>query len=110
MLGKIYRYEGKTQSELSKIYNIDYQNTVRSIRELEKRDLIHKIPMDKRRKGIYLSEKGSVINDHFMHERGEFLNVLLREVDDEKLRITKETLEKILNVMIVYEQQHELKQ
>ena len=46
ILGKIYRYEGKTQSEIAKIYKSDYQNTVRYISELEHRGLVYKVDID----------------------------------------------------------------
>ncbi len=37
VLGKIYRYEGHTVSDISRIYDIDLKNTTKYVRELEKK-------------------------------------------------------------------------
>jgi DNA-binding MarR family transcriptional regulator len=102
ILGKVYRYEGKTQSEIAKIYKSDYQNTIRYISELETRGFIRKEAIDNKRKVIYLTALGQEVNNHFMEERGEFIEQVLSQVDEVDLRTTKETLNRIANIMSNY--------
>lgn len=99
-LGKVYRYEGKTQSEIAKIYKANKQNTVRYITELEKRGLIFKVTLDNKRKGIYLTDEGRRINEHFMITRGEFLDEALSSIPQKELEITRQTMQKISSILI----------
>jgi DNA-binding MarR family transcriptional regulator len=101
-IGKIYRYEGKTQSEIAKIYKADKQNTIRYISELEHRGLIYKVELDNKRKGIYLTEKGKKTNEHFMEARGKFLERALFSIPEENLQITKETLQQLITIIVEY--------
>lgn len=100
VLGKVYRYEGKTQREIAKIYKSDYQNTIRYISELESRGLIKKENIDHKRKVIYLTSLGKDVNNHFMEARGEFIEQILSQVDEDDLKTTKETLRTIANIII----------
>lgn len=102
MLGKIYRYEGKTQSEIASIYKIDKQNTVRYISQLKQRGLIYKVDLDNKRKGIYLTEKGKKTNELFMEARGRFLERALSAIPQENLQITKSTLQQLIKIMVEY--------
>lgn len=99
-LGKVYRYEGSTQSELAKIYKANKQNTIRYISELEKRGLVYKVVLDSKRKGVYLTEEGRRINDHFMKTRGEFLDEALGCIPEEQLDMTRQTLKKISEILV----------
>lgn len=80
MLGKIYRYEGKTQAEISQIYNIDMKNTIKYVSELYRRGYVKKVEDNKKRKEIYLTEAGKQVNDHFMRERAILLNQVLAKI------------------------------
>ncbi|WP_157950090.1 MarR family winged helix-turn-helix transcriptional regulator [Vallitalea okinawensis] len=101
-LGKIYRYEGKTQSEISKIYNMDKQNTIKYVSELEKRGYIYKVDLDSKRKGIYLTDKGKKINEHFMKTRGAFLDLALAQISPDHLLLTRQTMEQLCDILITY--------
>ncbi len=98
ILGKVYRYEGKTQRDIASIYQMDYQNTVKYISELQQRRLIHKIDIDSKRKGIYLTKEGHRINDHLMSQRGRIIAEVLEVIPKHKLLDTKETLDDIIKI------------
>ena len=102
MLGKIYRYEGKTQAEIAAIYHIDIKNTIRYVNELYKRGYVKKVDMDNKRKAIYLTEEGYRVNQHFMIERGKMLDKVLEDIPNEVLQEAGETLKKIRGIVKDY--------
>lgn len=101
VLGMVYRYEGKTQSELSDMYKRDQKNLIKYVSDLEKRGLIVKKENDNK-KEIYLTEKGRELNDKFMKGRGLMIEHLLESIDNDKLETTRETLLKLSKVMEDY--------
>ncbi|QUI22840.1 hypothetical protein HZI73_11305 [Vallitalea pronyensis] len=102
MLGKIYRYEGKTQAEIAAIYHLDMKNTIRYVNELYKRGFVKKVDVDHKRKEIYLTEEGYQVNQHFMVERGRMLDKIMEEIPQETLRQTGKVLCKIRRLMRDY--------
>ena len=107
MLGKVYRYEGATQRDLSKTYQADYQNTIRYISELERRGLVRKERLDARRKGIYLTELGKALNTKLMDGKGKIVEAALGEISDEDLAITKKTLDRMIEKVVAQIDQYE---
>lgn len=101
VLGMVYRYEGKTQSELSDMYKRDQKNLIKYVSDLEKRGLIVKKDNDNK-KEIYLTDKGRELNDKFMKGRGLMIEHLLESIDNDKLETTRETLLKLSRVMEEY--------
>lgn len=102
MLGKIYRYEGKTQAEIASIYHIDIKNTIRYVNELYKRGYVKKVEVDGKRKEIYLTEEGYKVNQHFMVERGHILDKIMDEIPKETLRQTGQVLSEIRKLIRDY--------
>lgn len=101
MLGKICRYEGKTQAEISQIYNIDMKNTIKYVSELYKRGYVEKIEK-KNRKEIYLTAEGKRVNDHFMHERAILLNQVLKRIPEASLLGARQVLSQLSELLKEY--------
>lgn len=98
MLGMIYRYEGKTQSELAEIYQRDEKNLIHYVTDLVKRGYVYKVQEGQKKK-LFLTESGQTINDILMQRRGALIEKILAQIPEENLRITEETLDVILNVI-----------
>lgn len=97
VLGKIYRYEGSTQRDIARIYQIDYKNVIRYISDLEHRGLVKKELLDAKRKGIYLTDKGREVIEFLLEARRDIMEAVLRMVSDEDLEITKRTLDLMID-------------
>jgi len=91
MLGKIYRYEGKSVSEISKIYDIDLKNTTKYVGELEKRGFLYKEKLGKR-KILYLTDEGRTLHDTLSRGKGVLLDRIVDCVSEEELDTTLEVL------------------
>jgi len=91
MLGKIYRYEGKSVSEISKIYDIDLKNTTKYVGELEKRGFLYKEKLGKR-KILYLTDEGRTLHDTLSRGIGVLLDRIVDCVSEEELDTTLEVL------------------
>lgn len=102
MLGKVYRYEGKTQAEIATIYHLDIKNTIRYVNELYKRGYVKKVEVDNKRKAIYLTEEGYKVNQHFMIERGKMLDRILDEIPHNALKETGQIMRKIREIVRDY--------
>lgn len=70
VLDKLYRRDGRTQTELADVDLQDRANLTRMIRELEQRGLIARRPDpdDARRKRVHLTEKGRATYERFYTE------------------------------------------
>lgn len=109
MLGKVYRYQGKTQAEIASIYHLDIKNTIKYVNELYKRGYVKKVEVDGKRKEIYLTEEGYKVNEHFMVERGHMLDEILDTIPHDKLRETAEVLRKVREMILEYNDELEQK-
>ena len=91
VLGKIYRYEGNTVSEIARIYDIDLKNTTKYVNELEKRGLIYKEKQGKQ-KILKLTEEGRNLHKVLSEEKGELLDRLLEVIGSESIETTAQAL------------------
>lgn len=91
VLGKVYRYEGQTVSEISRIYDIDLKNTTRYVNELEKRGLIYKEKQGKQ-KILKLTDEGRELHRVLSEEKGRLLDEIIASVGIENVEATAETL------------------
>jgi len=87
VLGKIYRYEGQTVSEISRIYDIDLKNTTRYVSELEKRGLIYK-EKEGKQKILKLTDAGRKLHNTLSAEKGVLLDAIIKEVGTEDVEVT----------------------
>lgn len=99
MLGKIYRYEGRTQAEIAQIYDIDIKNTIKYVNELYKRGYVRKEQVDNKRKVIYLTKEGHRVNQHFMKERAILLNKVIDEIALRELDETRNVLVRMSKII-----------
>lgn len=98
LLGMIYRYEGKTQSELAVIYKRDEKNIIHYVSDLTKRGLVKKV-VDGQRKRLYLTDEGLAVNDKLMKKRGVLIEKIMSLTTDEAFENTKDTLDLIIDVL-----------
>ncbi len=91
MLGKIYRYEGKTVSEIARIYDIDLKNTTKYVRELEKRKLIKKEKHGKSNT-LMLTEEGHLLHKSLSEDKAILLDEIIKKLHPDQLSFTAETL------------------
>jgi DNA-binding MarR family transcriptional regulator len=94
MLGKVYRYEGHTVSELSKIYDIDLKNTTRYVNDLEKRGLLYKEKAG-RQKILKLTEEGHALHKLLSDDKAVLLDKIIDEVGTAGLETAAKTLDTI---------------
>lgn len=92
VLGKIYRYEGHTVSEISRIYDIDLKNTTRYVSELEKRDLIYKEKQGKQ-KILKLTDEGRRLHDVLSAEKGRLLDQIIKDVGIDQIEVAAKVME-----------------
>ncbi len=91
VLGKIYRYEGYSVSEISRIYDIDLKNTTKYVNELDKRGLIYKEKQGKQ-KILKLTVEGRQLHKVLSEEKGELLDKLLEVIGTENIETTAKSL------------------
>lgn len=94
VLGKIYRYEGQTVSDISRIYDIDLKNTTKYVRELEKRGLVYK-EKEGKHKILKLTAEGRDLHKILSEEKAKLLDVILSTVGQEDIETTARTLLKM---------------
>ncbi len=94
MLGKVYRYEGHTVSELSKIYDIDLKNTTRYVNDLERRGLLYKEKAG-RQKILKLTEEGHALHKLLSDDKAVLLDKIIDQVGRQELESAVETLDTI---------------
>jgi len=94
MLGKIYRYEGQTVSEIARIYNIDLKNTTKYVGELEKRQLVIKEKQG-RQNILLLTDAGRTLHQSLSSEKAVLLERILEEVEVHHLKTSIEVLDQI---------------
>ena len=94
VLGKIYRYEGRTVSEISRIYDIDLKNTTKYVGELEKRQLIYKQKQGKQ-KILKLTDEGRRLHNVLSSEKGILLDAIIGEVGMDQVEVTAKVMKRI---------------
>lgn len=91
VLGKIYRYEGNTVSEIARIYDIDLKNTTKYVNELEKRGLIYKEKQGKQ-KILKLTEEGRSLHKTLSEEKGKLLDRVIAAIGQDDVETTAQAL------------------
>ncbi len=94
MLGKVYRYEGSTVSELARIYDIDLKNTTRYVNDLEKRGLLYK-EKSGRQKILKLTPQGHQLHKVLSDAKGRLLDKIIDAIGTEGVKHTAKHLEDI---------------
>lgn len=98
MLGKIYRYQPCSATDLARIYSIDQKNTIKYIRELEKRGYVKKETKD-RRKLVSLTEEGQRINHELLTMKGRLLDRIVEEVGEDNIEIVNHVFAQMIEVI-----------
>lgn len=97
----LYFSNGKTVGELAKISSVTLATMSENIKRLENLGLIkreHDLN-DRRRVYVYITQKGKKLIEK--HERIylKYLDLLLKELNDEEKKIIKQVLNKIINLL-----------
>ncbi|MGM0640957.1 MAG: MarR family winged helix-turn-helix transcriptional regulator [Thermotogota bacterium] len=93
---------GMSQEEITQALEIDKATTTRALRKLEKNEYIIRKSdeKDKRKKRVFLTEKGEQIKDELKKTAEIWEKKLLEGIPEEKVEVFLEVLEKMKDNMI----------
>lgn len=95
-----------SQSQLSKLLEVNEATVTRALTRLENKRFVRKVlsEKDKRKKLVALTEKGKNVCKEIMKHQEEFKKELFEDFTDEELENLKNSIEKISNKLHKYNQ------
>lgn len=89
-------------SDLSDLLNLPRPGVTRTLKEMEKLDLIQKIQSKEDGRVVYIksTEKGKKLREHYVSKYFEKLSSKFESISDEEVRSMIETIEKVYKIMV----------